>query len=380
MNRLHKPALMYALLGLALACSPLVAAYAWVDIATISSTVGNTNGRLCTGLGRADIACPSYAPVVVTSGTSGFVGIGTNQPTAPLSVETSTTDPIFVLNRQSQASISYRIVNNHVQKDIFSNTGVRKSFFIFDTSNGNIGINTFKTSTTISYNPSTTLHLGGTLRLSNGGEACDANRLGAIRYTSGDFQFCRNGTAWEPLASIADSAAPDRIISGTTTMAVVNNTGFISITQAGTNTGWFDPQRGLVTLGVSTTGSVSSTRVYARQVQVGDGGDQKGLLHVRENTRDLVIDLTAAPNMFRILAGTGDFSGILLAASDVSNQLVLNPSGNVGIGTVSPLAQLDVSGSLKIAGSGSEVCGPGTYGTMRRNPTTGRLQICTEAE
>ncbi len=81
---------------------------------------------------------------------------------------------------------------------------------------------------------STTLHVSGTLRIANGGEACDTNRTGAIRYTAGDFQFCRNGTAWEPLASVANSAAPDRIISGTTTLQVVSSTGFISLTQAGT--------------------------------------------------------------------------------------------------------------------------------------------------
>ena len=371
MNWLRKPALMYALLGLALACSPLMAAYAWVDVATISSTVGNTNGRLCTGLGRADIGCPSNAPFF--DSTTGRVGIGTNSPSNTLHVVGTFNDPIL---RVSSGNYSIGIT----QSNIFSNGGNLRingsssnNILMTPSGSGRVGIQ-------IDNVPSTTLHVSGTLRLANGGETCDANRIGAIRYTSGDFQFCRNGTAWEPLASIADSAAPDRIVSGTTTLVVVSNTGFISITQAGTNTGWFDPQRGLVTLGVSTTGSVSSTRVYARQMQVGDGHDQQGLFHVRDNSNDLVIDRTATPKMFRILAGGGDSSGILLAASDVSNQLVLRPSGNVGIGTVSPVAQLDVSGSLKIAGSGSEVCGPGTYGTMRRNPTTGHLQICTEAQ
>ena len=50
------------------------------------------------------------------------------------------------------------------------------------------------------------------------------------------------------------AAATDRITSGTTQMVVVSNTGYVSLTQAGTNTGWFNPTRGLVTLGVSSTG------------------------------------------------------------------------------------------------------------------------------
>jgi hypothetical protein len=57
----------------------------------------------------------------------------------------------------------------------------------------------------------------------------------------------------------------DRIVSGTadrTRIVAVSSTGYISITQNGTDTGWFDPGRGLVTLGVSATGRVSATSAY----------------------------------------------------------------------------------------------------------------------
>src|SRR5207244_491766 len=42
----------------------------------------------------------------------------------------------------------------------------------------------------------------------------------------------------------------------------VSVTGYISLTQAGTNTGWFDPTRGFVTIGVSSTGPISGTAGY----------------------------------------------------------------------------------------------------------------------
>lgn len=54
----------------------------------------------------------------------------------------------------------------------------------------------------------------------------------------------------------------DRIVSGTTSMVAVSATGYVSLTQAGSNTGWFDPTRGLVTLGVSATGGISGTAGY----------------------------------------------------------------------------------------------------------------------
>jgi hypothetical protein len=58
-------------------------------------------------------------------------------------------------------------------------------------------------------------------------------------------------------------ASPDRIVSGSTSMLAISNTGFISFTQAGTNTGWFDPTRGLVTIGVSSSGGISVPRVIS---------------------------------------------------------------------------------------------------------------------
>jgi Chaperone of endosialidase len=41
------------------------------------------------------------------------------------------------------------------------------------------------------------------------------------------------------------AASSDRIVSGTTSVMAVSNTGFISVTQSGVNTGWFDPQAAL---------------------------------------------------------------------------------------------------------------------------------------
>ena len=58
------------------------------------------------------------------------------------------------------------------------------------------------------------------------------------------------------------ASSGDRIVSGTTSMLAVSNTGYVSLTQAGVNTGWFNPQLGLVTLGVSATGPISGSSGY----------------------------------------------------------------------------------------------------------------------
>ena len=88
---------------------------------------------------------------------------------------------------------------------------------------------------------------------------CDALSAGMLRYQDALMQFC-DGTAWQNLYSTGSSGIGlgDRITSGTTSLVVVSATGYVSLTQAGTNTGWFDPARGLVTLG---------TRASRRHVQ-----------------------------------------------------------------------------------------------------------------
>lgn len=113
----------------------------------------------------------------------------------------------------------------------------------------------------------------------------------------------------------------DRLVSGTTSMVAVSNTGFISVTQSATNTAWFDPTRGLVTLGVSATGPISATSIYA-----GDFGTSQSII-------------------FR------DANGVL---SGYSNMLVSNSGIAIG-GNLSNLSthKLYVGGNAVIGGGGA---------------------------
>jgi hypothetical protein len=112
------------------------------------------------------------------------------------------------------------------------------------------------------------------------------------------------------LTGVAASTA-DRIVSGTTSMVAVSATGYVSLTQAGSNTGWFDPTRGLVTLGVSATGGISGTTGYFSG-NVGIG--------------------TSAPNSALVVGGnitTGNSTFGLVVAG------VSNSFGTIGLQTTS---------------------------------------------
>ena len=50
--------------------------------------------------------------------------------------------------------------------------------------------------------------------------------------------------------------------------------------------------------------------------------------------------------------------------------------GNVGIGSTNPQQPLDVSGPVKVSGTGSEVCDAAHLGSIRFNPTTHTAELC----
>jgi hypothetical protein len=103
--------------------------------------------------------------------------------------------------------------------------------------------------------PSATLDVSGTLKIANGGEACDASRLGAIKYQSNSFYICQDvAHNWEPLATLGAFSASDRITSGTTNVITNSPANSISFTVGGVTTGYFYNGQ-LVASGVSTTGA-----------------------------------------------------------------------------------------------------------------------------
>lgn len=63
-----------------------------------------------------------------------------------------------------------------------------------------------------------------------------------------------------------------------------------------------------------------------------------------------------------------------------TQMVINNASGDVGIGTVTPTAKLEVTGRVSASvvqvnddGAG---CSAGTLGTIRRDPVSGKIQVC----
>jgi hypothetical protein len=247
----------------------------------------------------------------------------------------------------------------------------------------------------------TALHVSGTIRIADGGEACDANRAGAIKYNSGSFYFCDGATDWKTLGEIA-SLQSDRITSGTTNV-YARADGSISFTTAGVTTGYFYGGQ-LVANGVSTTGVVSASGLYvggnstALNVTRYDGtaGSTGGVARFTLNTSGTfangtgpALTFSAFTDMGRIGFYSDGYDGTttssrlgsffiqnrILSGAYVTN-FVVNSSGFVGVGTTSPTARMDVSGSIKVSGDSSDVCDDTHVGMIRRDPTTGHMQLC----
>ncbi len=196
------------------------------------------------------------------------------------------------------------------------------------------------------------------------------------------------------------AGATDRIVSGTnaaTRMVAISSTGYISITQAGANSGWFSPYTGLVTLGVSATGPISGTNGYfSGPVGIGTF-PTTNMLTVNGASAFYPLGMTAAASLIlqgdtyqgisdviRFRQGTAAGGGIAFTFFDEPYPPLFlkrnTPSKvSVGIGTATPTATLDVRGTVSASdavqlGSSSLACSAGIAGALRY--ASGNIQFC----
>lgn len=141
------------------------------------------------------------------------------------------------------------------------------------------------------------------------------------------------------LFNIAGASA-DRIVSGTTSMLAISNTGYISVTQSGVNTAYFHPSMGLVTVGVSSTGGISGTTGYF--------------------SGNVGIGTTAPSYTLHLQSGASAGSSLGLFRAGNGGLVMSSPQGGGG-GFVSTIAQISSSGSV--------------VGQLMFSPATGKIGL-----
>lgn len=375
----------------------------WGNVAVISDTMGNNSGRLCVGDGSrpSDIGCPTYAPSLSTAGhvsitgnvsANKFIGDGSSL-TGMASGDRLTSGTHVVVVNESTGSVSLTTGG--------STWGYLSAGWSFL---NNLFTNTVSSSLVSATNVSATL--------------VDATRDGTVSGTYGYFRYISgtniHGTFTGDGSGLTGIASGDRIASGTTPqtqMVAISNTRYISVTQGGANTAWFDPTRGLVALGVSTTGPISGTRGYfSNYVGIGTGTPAAHLT-IEENgpttAAAILVSNTVSGTAAsaRLQLSTQGGSAYIYRTSEgytpagVRNSLVIQEFGggdivfwtyggevaritsgrNFGIGEDSPTATLGVSGTISATGAiqvGASAlsCSGGIPGALRYK--SGSMEYC----
>ncbi|MER9489672.1 hypothetical protein NKI50_27495 [Mesorhizobium sp. M0563] len=377
-----------------------------------TGTISGTNGYISSSLGIGT-ATPSTS-LVVAGPVSGTKSLAIWVSPTDAAYATSMGPNDFSFNRSNVSYIHQKGINGSIMVRLSSATAG-------DTYMMNITLNGIEVGG--SAKPSTTLAVSGTLQIANSGEACDANRSGAIRYTNSTFQVCYGTGGWANLADASSTVATaDRIISGTAKVIANGNSNSISITEAGVTTGYY--YNGVwVAGGVSTTGPISGTGGYfANSLGIGltptsNALDVSGTQRIISFSptgliADFLISNTTAVSVtgLGIYAYPSDYSTAYLQSTAMlysrvgqkylelaaaaggsirfntngfntaaSERMRINSSGSVGIGTATPTTALEVSGTvsttlLQLADSPANTCGPGTYGSMKM--VNGRPYYC----
>jgi hypothetical protein len=217
---------------------------------------------------------------------------------------------------------------------------------------------------------------GGLLGIGTESPGYPLDVSGTVRATS----FIGDGSG---LTGVVASTG-DRIVSGTTRMVADGATGLISITQAGTNTAYFHPQLGLVTVGVSSTGAIRGKNAFFT-----DGNGSTGVVKIQgivnqasesvaeywgneatprwalaRDAYNAKLPGLALREFLSNFAIIGSISGGLVfsvnnnsvGSASANEAMRIVSSGYVGIGTSTPSRTLDISGTgVVVRGLGKSI-------------------------
>ncbi len=147
-----------------------------------------------------------------------------------------------------------------------------------------------------------------------------------------------NGSTWVN----TPTGNSDKIISGTTSI-VAETGGLIRINTSGVNTGYFDTIGRLVTPGVSSTGTISGTRGYLTRLDVmSPSNTTLQVFSTGSGVRGGLSSDIPSTGAFYM----GSYSDVPLAlGTHNAERMRISAAGQVGIGTASPQAPIEVAGT-----------------------------------
>ncbi|MFZ2620056.1 MAG: hypothetical protein WAX89_04205, partial [Alphaproteobacteria bacterium] len=374
----------------------------WVDGYTYVLQDGDTRAVLAdTGVQRVQVQVDGTAALTVDDNRK--VGIGTTTPDAELDVvgSISATDDLSVAD-DARVGGDLTVVGNlnvsgsqSIDGVIFANGGmsadeVSASNFYGDGS-GLTGVTASSVAwVSVTAKPVSLTDMiavtpdDSVLLVGNGttwvGESGSTART-SLGLGTGNSVLFQNVEATDEITATRVSGALFGDLTGTVLTAAQTN-----ITSVGELTGL--EVAGLIsTTGVSVTGTVTATTVSATGNIYASAfyGDGSNIFNIPAAA---VVGISAD----RIVSGTSSVlvknNGAISFTTAGLERMVIGSNGKVGIGTdtpsstfhvvgtISTTSNVDVGGTVKLSGTGSESCGASTRGTLRYNSATGQLQLC----
>lgn len=310
-------------------------------------------------------------------GADGNVGIGTSAPTASLNIASFV--PQIVL-RDNTTGADSRIDANSSSGSMYLDAdyanisansflglgvdGVRKMYINL------AGVSISKSAALAALDVGGTISASDAIQVGTSTLTCGGGIPGAIRYQGTSLQYC-NGTTWTTLGA-AGGGLEDRIVSGTTSV-IASEDRSLTISTAGSQR-MIVGENGNVGIGTMIP-TVATGWGSGRVVHLED--TTANLPHIRVKSTN--VDAVFGVDNGRAWLGTlGGHPLTFMTGGTTLPRMTIMTDGSIGVGTgtTAPSATLHVSGTIKVAGTGAEACDANAVGSLRRNPATGRVELC----
>jgi hypothetical protein len=287
--------------------------------------------------------------------SAGYLGIGTTVPGTVIHARNAneelarfeSTDNRALLTVRDNSGSGYLEVNgaSGVMEIGVGTSALVNDGLVIDAS-GAVGVGTTSLQTL--------LNVDGTIKMSYGGEACDANRQGAIHFDSvgEDFYVCQDGANWQRIITTGGGAGTpsggnDREIQFNSGGDLAGNPNFVFTSTGNFGLGLSNPDDVFDVVG---SAQITGPTVLGSSLNVTGQVDFSSGLNVTSAT-DLssTLDVTGATTLNNTLSVVGANATTLGGSLDVTGQVDFSSGLNVALAT-GLSSTLDVTGATTLDG------------------------------